>query len=139
MNKKYKKIFIAVSLIILSVTFIPVFAIEKLEYEFLEPGVFGDQITKTTSLSTYVGQMFNLLIAIAVALAVIMIIIGGFEYMTTDSWGGKDEGKKKIKDAFVGLGLALISYLILYTINPCLVQFTGGEKCDEKNQILTNF
>ena len=134
MNKKYKTIFSIVLFVILSFTFTTTFAIEKMTYNQLEPGVFGG--TDTTDLGTYIGNMFDLLIAIAVVLAVVMIIIGGFEYMTTDSWQKKSDGIKRIKDAFWGLGLALAAYLILWTINPCLIDFVGQKGCDSQNQIL---
>ena len=62
--------------------------------------------------------MFKFLIAIAGVLAVIMIVIGGVEYMSTDAVYGKSEGKNKITRALGGLLLALISWLILNTINP---------------------
>jgi hypothetical protein len=89
------------------------------------------------NLSSFLGQVFNLGIAVAVVLALIMIIWGGIEYMTTDAFTGKSDGKKKITDALLGLGLALISWLLLYTINPCLVQFSatsGG--CATTNQLV---
>lgn len=96
----------------------------------------GNQSGTGFGLGVFLGQVFNFGIAAAVALAVIIIIWGGIEYMTTDSWSGKDEGKKKIQDAFYGLGLALASYLILYTINPCLVIFTANSDCKTNNAFL---
>jgi hypothetical protein len=108
-------------------------------YVYLEPGAFSGIKTQTTSsnnsLASFLGQIFNFGIAAAVALAFIMIVWGGIIYMTTDSWGGKEEGKTKVTDALYGLGLALISYLILYTINPCLVDFIGN-KCSKPNTFL---
>lgn len=62
--------------------------------------------------------MFQLLIGIAAALAVIMIVIGGIEYMSTDAISGKSDGRKKIENALWGLALAISSYLILSTIDP---------------------
>jgi hypothetical protein len=100
----------------------------------LEPKLFKG--VDVSNLSTYIKSLFDFLIAVAVALAVIMIIIGGFEYMTTDSWKGKSDGINKIKDALWGLALALLAYLILWTINPCLVDFTGGNGCSTPNQLL---
>jgi len=58
--------------------------------------------------------------------AVFMIIWGGFEYVSTDAISGKSAGKEKIEGALWGLGLALGSYLILNTINPELLKFSGG-------------
>lgn len=70
-----------------------------------------------------VKALINILIAIAAMLAVVFITIGGLQYMTTDSISGKEDGKENIKNAILGLLLALISWLILYTINPSLVKF----------------
>ena len=109
-------------------------------YVFLEPNAFvglNTQTTNSNSLSTFLGQAFNFGIAAAVVLALVMIVWGGVTYMTTDSWTGKDEGKKKVQEALYGLGLALVSYLILYTINPCTVDFFGSKGgCARSNTFL---
>src|SRR5205814_5058704 len=42
------------------------------------------------------------------------------------SWSGKEEGKTRWTNALWGLGLALISWLVLFTINPDLVNFGGN-------------
>jgi uncharacterized membrane protein len=133
MNKK-----IILSLVILLSLF-ATFAIAA-DYVTLEPelwktaGVGSGDGTKisTTSLGDFLSKIFNLGIAIAVALSVVMITFGGVQYMTTDSWNKKEEGKERIRNALYGLGLALISWLILYTINPCLVTFTGTAPDDTK-------
>ena len=90
-----------------------------------------------TNLGAFFGQIFNYGIAVAAVLALIMIIAGGIQYMTTDSWNKKEEGKERIRNALYGLGLALVSWLILYTINPCLVDFTGSTDCKTKNAIIS--
>lgn len=79
--------------------------------------------TGSTDLETYLPLVFNLAIGIAGVLAVIMIIIGGLQYMSTDAIGGKQEGKNRITAALGGLLLALVAYIILQTINPKLVNF----------------
>jgi hypothetical protein len=66
-----------------------------------------------------------LVIALAVLLAIIMTIWGGFKYMTVESVTGKSGARKTIQDAVTGLLLALASYLILYTINPDLVNLAN--------------
>lgn len=56
--------------------------------------------------------------------AVIMIMIGGFTYITSAGNSSRTtEAKKIITDAIAGVFLALISFLLLYTINPDLVKF----------------
>jgi len=91
----------------------------------LQPDAFPG-LTNTGDLKTFLGPVFNFAIALAVVLALVMIIFGGIEYMTTDSWEKKNSGKERIVGAFIGLGLALVSWLLLYTINPTLVSFNGN-------------
>lgn len=99
-----------------------------LDFVPLEPNAFPgvDTSTGVSNLANFLGQMFKFGIALAVALAVIMCIWGGIEYMTTDSWQKKSGGQKKINDSLKGLALALSSYLILYLINPNLVDFSNN-------------
>lgn len=72
-------------------------------------------------LSSYLRNIFKLGIALATGLAVVMIVIGGIQYLSTDAVGEKAEGKERIKAALWGLILALASYMILNTINPALL------------------
>lgn len=76
-----------------------------------------------TNVSTFVPNIFILLIAIAGGLAVVTIVVGGFQYLSTDAISGKKEGKQKITNALVGLLLAIASYIILNTLNPQILQF----------------
>jgi len=69
-----------------------------------------------TDLKTYLEGFFDLAIGISAAFAVVMIVLGGFQYMTTDAVLKKTEGTKKIKNALLGLGLVIASWLILSTI-----------------------
>ena len=98
----------------------------KLTYCQLEPGAFtGFTSTAQTGdqLGTFLSQAFQFGLAIAAALAVIMIVWGGVEIMLSESMFKKEDGRKKIQDAIWGLGLALVSWLILYTINPDILNF----------------
>lgn len=76
-----------------------------------------------TDIKTYIPGVFKLVIGIAGVLAVLMIIIGGVEYITTDAIQGKSEGKERIQNALLGLILVLVSWILLYTINPKLTVF----------------
>ena len=75
-----------------------------------------------TNAVTYVTGLFKLAIGLAGALAVVMIIYAGIKYMSTDAFSGKEEAKGVIENALWGLGLAIAAWLILYTINPKLVE-----------------
>ena len=111
------------------------------DYVTLEPGLWksakitDDGKISTTNLGDFLNKVFGFGIAVAVALSIVVIMIGGIQYMTTDSWNKKEEGKERIKNALYGLVLALASWLILYTINPCLVTFSDN-RCS--NQIIIN-
>jgi len=74
----------------------------------------------------WIGQYFKVLyqygVGLAAMLAAIMIMIGGFLWLA--SAGSPDRvktGKELITGALSGLVLALFSFLILFTINPELV------------------
>ena len=55
--------------------------------------------------------------------ALIMLVFGGLKYMTaTDNPGQVGSAKETMRNAIFGLVLALLSFLILFTINPDLVQ-----------------
>ena len=77
-----------------------------------------------------IGSYFNTIIKIAIGLcavlAVIMIVIGGIQYMGDESIFGKTEAKSQITKAILGLLIALGSYAILNTINPDLLGKNGA-------------
>ena len=74
----------------------------------------------------YINGLLTFGIGLATVLAVLMITIGGFQYITTDSFMQKSEGKKRIQDSLMGLGLILVSYLLLGTINSDLLKIRFG-------------
>ncbi len=73
-------------------------------------------------MAAYLEGMFRAGIAIATGLTLIMIVIGGLQYVSTDAWGGKSEGKEKITQALLGLLLALGTVLIVQELNPTLLR-----------------
>jgi len=83
------------------------------------PGI-GSSVDPNTGFGDYANKLIRLIIGAAGALAVVMIVIGGIQYMSTDAVGEKSSGKETMQNALIGLGLALVSYLLLYTINPQL-------------------
>lgn len=94
-------------------------------YHFLAPlpgqVTFDPTKEKGGDLGNYLNLMIKLFIGICAVLAVIMIVIGGLEYMTNELISHKEEGKKKILGAVFGLVLALGAWTLLYTINPDLL------------------
>jgi len=78
--------------------------------------------TDQSALGTYLNLMIKLFIGICAVLAVIMIVMGGIEYMTSELISNKEHGKEKITGAIFGLLLALGAWLILSTINPDILK-----------------
>lgn len=68
--------------------------------------------------------IFTSLISIIIVLTVISIAVSGIQFMTEAATGQiKGGAKKRLQNSFIALGLALLSYTIMYTINKQLVEF----------------
>lgn len=72
----------------------------------------------STSLSTYLPGLFKLLIGSGAVLAFLFIFWYGFEYMFSDSLLSKSKARERIQEVLGGLILIILSYAILYNINP---------------------
>src|SRR3989344_6438365 len=90
------------------------------EYELLAPLPIGPGgvSSETVTFASYIPGIFNLVIGIAGVLAIVMIIYGGIQYMSTDAFQGKSDAKNTISNAIWGLILTISAWLILYTVNP---------------------
>ncbi len=87
------------------------------------PGTYKEG-TKKTDIGLYLSGAIKLIVALGAAVAVIMCIIGGTQYVASGiSPSQKDAAKKRIVDSLTGLTLILTSFLILNSINPNLVLF----------------
>lgn len=91
-------------------------------YTLLAP--IGEFKVAPKNIGDYFNTIFTIAIGLCGALAVIMIVIGGVQYMGDESIFGKTEAKSKITSAILGLLIALGSYALLNTINPDLL---GGK------------
>jgi hypothetical protein len=90
-------------------------------YETLQ-AIPGIDKGSTPSLSQYLKQIYLTGVGLAGVLAVLMIVIGGIQYIGSGmSPSAKEDARGKITNAILGLLLALGSWLILHTINPDLV------------------
>ncbi|MCW1888037.1 MAG: pilin [Candidatus Moranbacteria bacterium] len=75
-----------------------------------------------TTLSEYLRGVYILGLVLVVIGAVFMLVIGGFQYLTSaGNTSALSSAKHTIEGALFGLFLALVAYLILYVINPDLV------------------
>lgn len=85
-------------------------------YQTISGVDFGSQ-----TLGGMLARIFTWLVMITIILAVIMLVLGGVQYMGSESLFGKTEGKERIAAALGGLIIALVSIFILN-----LILGTGG-------------
>lgn len=82
---------------------------------------FGGR-TSFENIGVFIKYMFRYSVMAAGILSVIMIMFAGFEWVTSGGNSEKISGaKKKISGAIMGLLIASLSYALLSTINPYLV------------------
>lgn len=97
----------------------------KFRIEVAIPGFPKD--TEMTADGALLGKVingfYNYMVWLAGILAVIVIMVAGFQWVTAAGNQSKiGEAKERITSAVIGLVLALGSYLLLYTINPKLIE-----------------
>lgn len=99
--------------------------IPGLEYSKIEQtNEGGDTYLYIPFIGEYLSVIYKYLITFAGIIAVVVIIIAGIQW--TASGGNSstiESAKNRIVGALTGLGLAVGSYVILYAINPELVNF----------------
>ncbi|MDZ7726546.1 MAG: peptidoglycan DD-metalloendopeptidase family protein [Candidatus Campbellbacteria bacterium] len=79
----------------------------------LEP---GDVENSENPLGEYLKIVYRLGVSLAILFAVVALIFGGVQYMTSDSVTTKGSAKDTITAALVGLLLAVASYVLLFLI-----------------------
>lgn len=80
------------------------------------------------AFADYANKFIKIFIGICALLAMVMIISGGIQYMTSELVSSEVQGKTVILQAVFGLILAVSGYAILNTINPKLLDL-----CIDKN------
>jgi len=117
----YKKYFPLLSSILFLFSFLQkTYAQDYVPLETI-PGIEGGGIT----LPLYLNSLFNIGIAFAGVLAVIVLVIAGIEYIGgAASESARKDAKDRITGAILGLLIALGAWVILSTISDDLVSGT---------------
>ena len=118
------RIFFFTILITLLFGAVPAFAAEAGEFRPLAP-IPNLDTGQDATLGSYINSVFFLVISIAAMLAVLRIVLGGFQYMTQEAVSQQQQARQTIQNAVVGLLLLLGVYLILTTINPEILNFNA--------------
>lgn len=99
-----------------------VFAADNNSYTLLESIPGGPAKGTQADFSSYIQGVFNFLVGFVIFAALLMIVIGGFYYITSaGNQAQAGTAKKIITDALLGLIVVFLTYLILFTINADLV------------------
>ncbi len=85
-------------------------------------GVALGQVQTVQGIAGYVNQAYKYLLGISVTISIVMVMIGGVQYVLGGASSEQvSKAKARISNAVVGLVLLLSAYVILYTVNPNLV------------------
>lgn len=116
--KKY--IFIIILLLAISYTLYAAIAQVRLETGL--PNLPGGQLPPGDELPVYIRYLFIFGLGSISFLALSQMIIGGIMYILAAGNAAKvEDAKDTIFQALLGVGILLVSYLLLRTINPDLV------------------
>ncbi len=126
----------AISCALFAISNTPYAAIAQYKLETALPNIPGAP-APSSGLPGYINYLFIFGLGLIAFLALVQMMLGGLTYILAAGNVAKvEEAKDTIKQALIGLGLLLVSYLLLNTINPDLVnlrnpnltptQFQGG-------------
>jgi len=87
----------------------------------------GGEGISVNFLGAYISGVYKYLIGFALTVAIVMIMVGGLQYVLGSSSGDVKGGKKRMTDAIEGFVLLMFVYVILYTTNPELTLFRSLE------------
>jgi hypothetical protein len=113
------------SLLIFILLLLPAISLAQVSFKPLV-GIPG--VDPNADFGTYINVIYALSISIAGLLAVIKIMVAGVKYMLTDIVTNKEDAKRDINGALVGLLVVISAVLILNQINPQLSQSTVFRK-----------
>ena len=121
----FKKIIIIISIFSILILIPSLVFADKIKYKMQVPIGDKEEITiSDTSIGEYVKSVYGYAIGIVGILATVVLMAGGIIWITA---GGNSErignAKSWITASLTGLVLVLCSYMILYYVNPSLVNF----------------
>jgi hypothetical protein len=111
-----------ISCTLLAISYLPYAAMAQYQLETGLPNIPGGQLPVGQELPSYIRYLFIFGLSLVAFLALAQMMVGGIQYiLAAGNVANKVDAKDTIKQALIGLGLLLVSYLLLYTINPDLV------------------
>lgn len=93
---------------------------------FAKPLVVSGNVS-SNFIGTYISGVYGYLVGAALTIAIVMMMIGGLQYVVGATSGQVEKAKTRIKNAVEGFVLLLFVAVILYTVNPNLTLFRNVE------------
>lgn len=82
----------------------------------------GDRIeTSVTDLGDYIDKAYKFMLGFATLFAVLMLMVGGMQYISSPGGEEISKAKERIMNSLIGLVLLMCAALILFTVNPHLI------------------
>jgi len=102
------------------------------------PGLGQELVITGDTLGQYIAALYKFFVGALGIISVVVMMIGGFLWLVSGGSGERlSAAKNTILNAIIGLILAITSYLLLYTLNPSLVNF-GSLVIDDIEPALIN-
>lgn len=130
MISKISKIFL-VAVIALTLV-VPAVVGARAQDDLLGVNAVGEELSLgKADIRTTIGQIINAALGFLGVVAVVIVLIGGFKYMTA---GGSDEkvadARKWIISGIIGLAIILLAYAITSFVIDRLISATGAVVVD---------
>ncbi len=81
-------------------------------------GLTSYQTTGNGDLAGYLNALFRVALSVGAMAGVLRLVYAGYMYMGSDMWSSKGKAREIIGNVVLGLLLLLGIYLILFQINP---------------------
>lgn len=98
----------------------------KAGYTLLEPSVIQPNPTEASGkpirLVEYLNGVYVTMFIVTIIGAILVLVWYGIGYMTSDIPNIKFNAKARLFKVFIGIGIALLSFIVLQLINPDLVK-----------------
>lgn len=104
----------------------PLVGVAQFKLQQTYPSVGGSQLSQdvaaSKSIPSLVKYLFNLAVWICILVAVLVLIIGGIQYVSSTGDVSKMSGAKtRIYSSLLGLTILIGAWFVLHTMNPSLV------------------
>jgi amino acid transporter len=86
------------------------------------PDLFSNLFGPSPDIKDVIYKIINLLLSFAFAIAILFLIIGGYQFMTSGANPSlAEQGKKTLTNAIIGIVIIVLSYTVISVIYKTLL------------------